>query len=116
MSASKPHTKQVTVEPFGSRTLHFHSKWAGRLGGTGNCVTPNATDIYVSTDRINRATLAHEFGHGEDAERLGWRYLPWVAWCYVTQGYLRSNAELSADRFMAAHHLSFPIEVRCDDD
>lgn len=109
------HTKVITVSPWGSRTLHFHSKWAGRLGGTGNCVTPNATDIYVSTDRINQATLAHEWGHGICAQKRGnWLYLLWVIGRYITQGYLGSKAEREADDFMNAHWQDFPDFVRCD--
>lgn len=125
------HTKQVTIRPWGSRTLHFHSKWAGRLGGTGNCVSPNATDIYVAGDKINQMTLTHEFGHGERAVQLGYAYKPQIAWrfllaldwkhpfaggvnAWLQEGYRKSKAEREPDEFMWANYQAFPLEVRCD--
>ena len=110
------HSVTLTIPPWGTRTLHFHSKFAGRLGGSTNCVSPNATDIYIAGSVIHRDTLAHEWGHGLQAEYCGWRYLPWVAWCFLRHGYANSPAERKADGFMQAFQLYFPIEVRCDDD
>ncbi len=111
------HTKHLTVAPWGSRTLHFHSWFAGRFGGTGNCVSPNASDIYIGGDHITQATLAHEWGHGECArKRTTFFYWLWVADHWLTQGYFHSKAEQEADEFMNAHQQDFPAEVKCDDD
>lgn len=129
----KPHTKVVTVGHWSPRTLHFHSKWAGRLGGTGNCVTPNEKDIYINGRKIHQMTLAHEFGHGERAKRLGWQYKPQIAWrfllsldwkrpmhkglsAWLHEGYIKSKAEYEADQFADDNWHLFPLEVCCDDD
>lgn len=93
-------------------TLHWNH-WLPRLlmllgGGSVNlCVTPSARHIYVAKDWIGRKTLAHECGHTKQARAKGWRYLPWVAWCFVRYGYATSPAEMGADAYMADHWLLY---------
>ena len=118
----KPHTKQVTVEPWGTVTLHFHSKLAKWLGGERNCATPDADNILIAGDVIYQRTLAHEFGHRERAKRLGWQYKPQIAWrfllaldwkhplkgglnAWLQDGYAKSKAEAEADQFMRANYM-----------
>ena len=111
------HSVTLTIPPWGTRTLHFHSKFAGRLGGSTNCVSPNATDIYIAGSVIHRDTLAHEWGHGEAARKRGMvGYLAWIIGRFVSQGYAGSKAEREADEWAAPRLNDFPAEVRCDDD
>ncbi len=103
--------RTITIPGYGTRTLHFNSRFARILGGPSginNAVSPNAHDIYISRHWIQGPHLAHEWGHGVDAKRLGWRYLPWVLWGYVRYGYAKSPAEVSADKYMADHARNFP--------
>lgn len=109
------HTKTLTIAGLGTRTLVFHSRIA-RLGGPTNCVGWNADTILVASDRINGATLAHEWGHTVTAQKRGWLYLPWVIGRFVTQGYAGSKAEREADEWAAPRLNDFPNEVRCDDE
>lgn len=108
--------KILTIPGFGTRTLHFNSRVARILGGPGNlnnCVSPNATDIYISRGWITAMGLAHEWGHGEDAKRLGGWYIPWVIWGYIsTLSHDGSPAEIRADAFMMAHYREFPQWVQ----
>ena len=104
---------QTTISVHGYRpvTIHWHSTFAGRLGGSSNCVTLNARDIYCADGDINALTVAHEYGHTEQARRLGWRYLPWIAYCFLRYGYANSPAEKEANAFMWAHYQDFPNVV-----
>lgn len=80
--------------------LHFKSKIA-RLGGQFNCITLTKSDIFIAQDWITALTLAHEdAGHTVQAERLGWRYLPWVLFHYAKSGYANSLPERDADEQM----------------
>lgn len=79
------------------RTVHWHSWFAGHLGGSNNCVTPCAGHIYCADGDMNAATLAHEDGHAITAEKRGVLYLPWVAWQFVAKGYAQSKAEREGD-------------------
>ena len=100
-------TTRYTHPVYGTVTIHWRSTWAGRLGGTNNCVTPTAHDIYVNAAAITQDTLAHEYGHILDARRLGWRYLPWIIWCRLAYGFEKSPAELRAGAFKDAHWQEF---------
>ena len=89
--------------------LHFNSRIA-RLGGANNCITLDAHNIFIARDWITALTLAHEDGHTMQAERLGWRYLPWVLFHYAKSGYAESLPEREADAEMRANvHLYAPI-------
>jgi hypothetical protein len=92
------------VSPLTGRTvrLHFNSKIA-RLGGQFNCMTLTKSDIFIAQDWITARTLAHEDGHTLQAERLGWRYLPWVLFHYAKSGYAKSLPERDADEHMEKH-------------
>lgn len=94
--------------------LHFNSWFARAVnpGGVNNCVTLSARHVYVSRDWITNDGLAHEAGHVQQARRLGWRYLPWVLWGYVTHGYENSPAERDADAYMAAHRHEYPAVLQ----
>ena len=82
------------------RTVHWWSRFAGRLGGSHNCVTPSASHIYCADGEMNPETQLHEDKHAITAEKRGLLYLPWVAWQFITKGYLKSKAELEADEDM----------------
>ncbi len=96
-------THLLTLPDGHTVVLHFNSRFARLTGGINKCVTPNARHIYISRDWVTARGLAHEVGHIQQARRLGWRYLPWVLGCYLTQGYRNSTPEVEADRYMASH-------------
>jgi hypothetical protein len=79
-------------------------------------MTINPDLILDGNDWIDRMTLAHEFGHREQAKARGWRYLPWVLWHYATEGYENSLPERLADGFALQNAHLFPPIVRCEDD
>jgi hypothetical protein len=76
-------------------------------------MTINPDTILDANGQIDRMTLAHEFGHREQAKARGWRYLPWVLWHYLKEGYENSLPERLADQFMYANAHLFPLLVRC---
>lgn len=98
----------ITVQGYAPVTLHFNSRLARLGGGINNCMTLSARHILVSRDYLTKLGFAHEYGHVRQAQRLGWRYLPWVLWGYLLHGYADSPAELDADDFMWAHFQEFP--------
>ena len=106
-------------QPFTNRhgtvTLHFHSKVPGFIADRWGAFTPNASHIYIASDTIAGFWLAHEFGHIQQAKRLGWRYLPWIAWTYLAGGPYASTAEKDATAWAWRHFNDFPSEVRADD-
>jgi hypothetical protein len=67
-------------------------------------MTLTKSDIFISRDWIGPRTLAHEDGHTRQAERLGWRYLPWVLFHYAKSGYAKSLPETDADEEMEKYH------------
>lgn len=112
-------SKVVVVPGFGVRTLHFNDKLAKRLYPSekpedNGAYSPNDKDIYIAKDWISGYHLAHEWGHGEDARRLGWRYLLWITACFVKAGFRHddSEAEKKADAFRDQHWKKFPEMTR----
>lgn len=96
-------TTQI-VEPDGHTvTLHWNSRIARLGGGINMCITISAHHVLVSRDWITGPHLAHELQHTRQAQRLGWRFIPWVLWGYLRHGYATSPAERDADAYMAAH-------------
>lgn len=79
------------------RVVHWWSKFAGRLGGSNNCVTLGATHILCADGDMNAATQAHEDAHAVTAEKRGIGYLPWVIVAFLKDKYAGSKAEREAD-------------------
>lgn len=99
--------KEVIIVGGEPITLHYNN-WLPRLfGGVNTCITLNGSNIRISRDWITPKGLAHEVGHIFQARALGWKYLPWVLWCYVRHGYRNSPAEVGADVYMEANHRYF---------
>lgn len=85
------------------RVVHWHSWFAGHLGGANNCVTLGATHMLCADGDMNAETQSHEDGHAITAEKRGLLYLPWVAWQFVFKGYEQSKAENEGDDNMNAN-------------
>ena len=83
--------------------LHWNSRIARLFGGVNNCITVSASHILISRDWITARGLAHEDGHTVQASRRGLLYIPWILWCYATQGYAKSTPEVQADIAMNAN-------------
>jgi hypothetical protein len=87
-------------------TLHWNSWFARAMAlfrGVNMCVTPTASDVFVSRDWITAYALAHEVGHSLDAEARGLGYLPWILYCFLRYGYAGSPAEIAANAYADAH-------------
>jgi hypothetical protein len=86
-------------------TLHWNSMLARVLcWWRGNeAITTGKRNIWVSSEWITAYQLAHEFGHILEAEERSWRYLPWIAWCFLRYGYGKSPTELRATAYADAH-------------
>lgn len=98
---------------FGTKEIHFHSKLVGRTIGSRFQMAVNPDKILDANDWMNGETLAHECGHGEDAKRLGWKYIPWVLYHYAKEGYEKSLPERRADDFMYKNLSKFPLLIKC---
>jgi len=109
---------RLTVNNHGTVKIHFNSRLSRLLGwraGLNNCaVTLSATHIFVARDSISRMTLAHEFGHVNQAKIRGVLYLPWVVVGFLIRGYVNNVAEKEADLYMWKHFRDFPASVHMD--
>lgn len=95
--------------------LHFRSKLADRMGKLWGkertCVTVDKDNIHIQADTITGYTLAHEYGHTLEAERLGKMYLPTIAWHFIRYGHNKKKnpSERKADEYRDTNWTTFPV-------